>query len=384
MPIRTKQPVVSFYLWLCLIAIVGQGCIGPNCKEACGQVGACFKQACAEDNVCFDVDSCVDTCTKSDKVDGWECIIEHSTANACTAIGESCELEGLGLEDSVSGTLNEETEQLLGSDDSSANNDGSNALQLGTVEILSDNNGSGTIQPGERACLKIPITNVSDNEIKDIEASLTTGSPYVDQIYAEGYQRILASGESVDSLFISKTCGDGGGIEIYFNANAPSNTTVTFQLQIVWDGGHKWSTSFDITILNVAANLYVSSAVITVDSNGSGDAQAGETICVGIQVENSGTETASWIKATVASTGGNFSIENPDGEIDEMGSGGSESIYFTRSLWEEYSMYVHCFGDLRVAIDSDAFVGEPMVFDVDLKSAGGGHWTATFTLSGAE
>jgi hypothetical protein len=261
-------------------------------------------------------------------------------------------------------------------------------LSLGTVSVYSDNNGSGTVQPGETVCLSIVLQNTGSEDALDVAATVATANAYVtvlrsDALLPSGNQTYdsLSSGSTSNVYFVtnSGTCGSRFGFVV--SNSAPAGTVLDFTVQVTSAGGGQWTLAFAKTVQTVAANLSLGTVSVYSDNNGSGTVQPGETVCLSIALQNTGTEDALDVAASVSTSNAYVTVLRtealvPSGNLtyDSLSSGSTGSMYYLTSVGT-------CGSRFGFTLSSSAPDGAVLSFTVAITSAGGGSWSRGFSVT---
>lgn len=192
---------------------------------------------------------------------------------------------------------------------------GPGKVEIASVSVVSDDNDDGTLSPGETAMVEIYAKNVGAEPVTGVGASLSdwdeVNLTLVD-CAARGtsgsYRSCTASCDCSQVTDAGKQDLGGGqtgsypllAIELKVAESAPLTPT-EFVVRFVDAAGKQWDETFELPVLDPAANIHVGSWSITSDENDDAALTPGESVTVQIYAENQGAAQALGVSASLSS-----------------------------------------------------------------------------------
>lgn len=171
----------------------------------------------------------------------------------------------------------------------------------------SNGDGDGIPESGESIELPVSIVNTGEAIANNVSAILSCTDPDIN---------ITDQNESFGDILVGQENWCNFNYNFDINPTCPDKT-VTFVLSITSDEG-SWTSSFDIDIvhpgspdLNYANHLIDDDASGSSNGDGDGIPEAGETVEIPIQIQNSGVITATGVSATISSSDPDINITDP-------------------------------------------------------------------------
>jgi len=169
---------------------------------------------------------------------------------------------------------------------------GGSSLEVTSVEVVSDSNNDGIVNPGETISLKINIKNNGFSATGRLDYTLSTVSELAETLYGDTGVVWDISGKGTTSV---------SGPQIELVPGIADGTTIPFDLELSGDTGD-WGLSFDITVTATSALPEIDSVLIgDSGSNDDGVVSPGEAVVLEISLRNAGTSLLNKVQYTLTS-----------------------------------------------------------------------------------
>jgi len=169
---------------------------------------------------------------------------------------------------------------------------------VGAVQVRSDSNGDGRLNPGEEACVQVYARNTGRTEASGVDASISSQSAGItawDTWSCDGLPSqaaTLAPGETSSAPVLNAS------ISVDDDA---SPGAATFEVVFEDAEGNSWRDTFTLDVTSTAASVSVARTALRQDSNRDGRLNPGEDACVQIFARNDGTSRVNSVDATISS-----------------------------------------------------------------------------------
>jgi hypothetical protein len=261
------------------------------------------------------------------------------------------EIEGLGLDE--------------GDDDNADDDEGVNCQvnDDGTIRycVSTDSNSDGQINPGETVELSLFLTNQTSSDYVGATATVSTTSPYVEDIYYNSSEtQNINAGQEVELSFY-------GDFQFTLADNTPFGEIITFHLDVDESQGNGWESEFSIEVVGADANIAFSRYVVSSDSNGDNSINNGEIIDLSLYVKNTGTSNALGVTVLVSTT---------SAYVEDIYYNSSETQNINAGQEVELSFY----GDFQFTLADNTQIGETITFTLNISDGDGNGWQSDFSI----
>lgn len=213
----------------------------------------------------------------------------------------------------------------------------------------SNGNDDGVVNPGETIELPVTLRNAGTDTANNVEAILSTSSPYVTITDDDRGWGDIAGGATDES----------SDFDFIVDGSCPDGHVIQFSLAITSDEG-SWSDSFTITVVGGStggASFSYASSVIHDGSGGgrgndNGAVDAGEEIDLDVSITNDGSVGATNVSATISTTDPYVVINDDSENLPDIGVGDTESTN----------------GDFDFSILQTCPIGRNIQFDLEVTS----------------
>jgi hypothetical protein len=255
-------------------------------------------------------------------------------------------------------------------------------IEFSRFEINEDNNNDGFVNKGETIGLRVYLKNTGTSAANNIDALITCSNSYVSSLNPS-YAITFSDNYYDDKISPGNESYYGGypntnTLTFHVSDQTPTNTILTFILNIEDEFGNIWTDSFDITVKATGANIEFSRYEVSDDNNNNGTINSGESISLRIYLENTGTSSAVNVDATLSCSSGyitslspTYAINFSDNYYDDIISPGNESYY---------GGYPNS-NSITFNVSASTPYGSSIVFSLSIVDESENSWSDSFTIT---
>jgi hypothetical protein len=188
-------------------------------------------------------------------------------------------------------------------------------LKFGKYKVVSDNNSDSIINKGETVKLQVYIKNTGTSTAKSVQATFSTNSSYISGFTP---MEAVSYGEIPPIAETGYVYGVRNGYAISFTVSdtTPADTKIPISINIVDENNNVWTSSFNVTVSAISANITYNNYSVVSDNNGDGIVNKGEAVSLNVSLKNTGTSAAKSVKATFSTTSPYVSAFTPTTQLN--------------------------------------------------------------------